>query len=593
MKKHRFDKYDLCAVGIIVTATLLRFILILLSWPAAFNDEATTGLMALNIAYHGARPLLYYGQNYLGALEAYLGAAFFKIFGPSTVALRAGLLPIFALFLTCLYLLATLVYSKGLAIFSIIVVGLGAPDEVFRELLAEGGTPELFFFTTLLLLLTVWLALTANSSQLEQYKVGEKGVMKRPGLSRLLLYGAWGATAGLDIWSHLLCLPFVLGAGLVLVLFCRGELRLPALSLLTVCLLIGMSPLLIYNVTVPLTSPNQLSIYGVGGYHEPSYTSPVSSINPPRTSAASVPGPVLQIAGTLLVAIPVATGGIALCPISQNDAWPLPNHPNTYFILCSSIHGAWSLGLLALLFVAVAGAVSSLRMHWHAPPGQQPSLKQRREAIRQAARLMILAGPSLTLLIFVASPIPAGAPWTSARYLVGLLIAVPALLYPLWEKRDRIQQIGHTWIRYFGAYLRYGLLLLIFLVSLLGTITIFTEQVSVSQATFQRADGLIGGLRQLGATHIYTDYNDCDRIAYLSNEQIICAVLDTGLKPGLDRYFPYRGMLARWPHPYYVFAAGSAQAQLFEIEAGEQHITYVKLKMYGYVVYEPERRVVT
>ena len=591
MKKHRFDKYDLCAGGIIVSATLLRFILILLTWPAAFNDEATIGLMALHIAYHGAHPLLYYGQNYLGSLEAYLGAAFFKIFGPSTVALRVGLIPIFALFLTCLYLLASLVYSKGLAIFSIIVVGLGAPDEVFRELLAEGGTPELFFFTTLLLLLTVWLALTSNSPQLEQHKDGEKGVMKRPGLSRLLLYGAWGAIAGLDMWSHLLCVPFVLGAGLFLALFCRKELRLAALSLLTACLLIGVSPLLIYNVTVPLTSPNQLSVYGVGGYHEASYPPPVSSKNPPRTSPA--PGPVLQVAGTLLVAIPVATGGIALCPISQSAAWPLPDHPNRYFILCSSIHGAWSLGLLALLFVAVAGAVRSFRLHWNAPPGQERSLKQRREAIRQAARLMILAGPTLTLLIFIASPIPAGAPWTSARYLVGFLIAVPALLYPLWEKRDRVQQIGHAWMRYFSKYLRFALLLLIFLVSLLGTITIFTGQVSVSQATFRRAYVLIGDLRQLGATHIYTDYNDCDRIAYLSNEQIICAVLDTGLKPGLDRYFPYREMVARWPNPFYVFSAGSAQAQLFEIKAGEQHITYLKLKMYGYVVYKPERRVVT
>ena len=36
--------------------------------------------MALHIAYRGEHPFLFYGQNYMGALEAYIGALLFHQF---------------------------------------------------------------------------------------------------------------------------------------------------------------------------------------------------------------------------------------------------------------------------------------------------------------------------------------------------------------------------------------------------------------------------------------------------------------------------------------------------------------------------------
>jgi hypothetical protein len=80
---------------------------------------------------------------------------------------------------------------------------------------------------------------------------------------------------------------------------------------------------------------------------------------------------------------------------------------------------------------------------------------------------------------------------------------------------------------------------------------------------------------------------------HLSHEQVICAVLDKGLKPGLDRYFPYRDMVATWPNPFYVFLGGSAQQVLFVQKAVEQHITYMQFNVAEYVVYEPEQRLAT
>ncbi len=50
----------------------------------------------------------------MGVLEAYLAAAVFHIFGASVFTLRLVTILLFALFLTGIYLLASLLYSKNL-----------------------------------------------------------------------------------------------------------------------------------------------------------------------------------------------------------------------------------------------------------------------------------------------------------------------------------------------------------------------------------------------------------------------------------------------------------------------------------------------
>ena len=59
-----------------------------LSLKAFFStfDTSTVGLMGIHIL-EGERPLFYYGQNYMGALEAYVAAVMFALFGVSTTSL--------------------------------------------------------------------------------------------------------------------------------------------------------------------------------------------------------------------------------------------------------------------------------------------------------------------------------------------------------------------------------------------------------------------------------------------------------------------------------------------------------------------------
>src|SRR5262249_26021929 len=60
-------------------------------------------------------------------------------------------------------------------------------------------------------------------------------------------------------------------------------------------------------------------------------------------------------------------------------------------------------------------------------------LKVRQTAILQFARLMLLSTAAITILLYVMSPVAAFAPWPTSRYLVGQLVSIPAIIWPLWN----------------------------------------------------------------------------------------------------------------------------------------------------------------
>jgi len=53
----------------------------------------------MHIAFQGQHPIYHYGQDYLGIIEAYIAAPFFRLFGISDITLRIGMLIMFALFM--------------------------------------------------------------------------------------------------------------------------------------------------------------------------------------------------------------------------------------------------------------------------------------------------------------------------------------------------------------------------------------------------------------------------------------------------------------------------------------------------------------
>src|SRR3954469_21017366 len=85
LDKMHIGPYGLVALGIIFLAVLFRAILLAFHFPETNSDEGKMGIEAMHIAFQGEFLIYHYGQNYLGVLEAYLAAPFFRLFGISDI----------------------------------------------------------------------------------------------------------------------------------------------------------------------------------------------------------------------------------------------------------------------------------------------------------------------------------------------------------------------------------------------------------------------------------------------------------------------------------------------------------------------------
>ncbi len=109
----------------------------------------------------------------------------------------------------------------------------------------------------------------------------------------------------------------------------------------------------------------------------------------------------------------------------------------------------------------------------------------------------------------------------------------------------------------------------------------------------QAADGqemqLIAGLTQHNITHIYTDYWTCDRLAFQSQEHIICGVLAGGctLQRGLhNRYAPYYTTVSQDPHAAYVILTSTRCDAAIAQKMKRDGYTYITFTLNDYSVYK-------
>lgn len=127
-------RYDFVFLGLLIAAILLRLALISNNWPAMNSDEAVMGLMAKHMADGQGIPLVIYGQAYMGSLEAMFGSVFYYLFGPSIFALRLGLLVIFTLFLSSMYVMTRQLYDRQLALITTGLLCQGTPEIFLHQL---------------------------------------------------------------------------------------------------------------------------------------------------------------------------------------------------------------------------------------------------------------------------------------------------------------------------------------------------------------------------------------------------------------------------------------------------------------------------
>lgn len=547
----------MCAVAIIGLAAAVRIALIAFGWPELNSDEGTMGLMALHIAHRGELPVFVYGQSYMGALEAYLGAALFHVFNPSAFALRLGLVLLFTLFLVSLYLLASRLFGKCVALVSVALLSLGSEQMLFQQLEAVGRV-ETWLFGTLALLLAFQLALSATREPTSH----SRG-------RRLLLYAAWGLVAGLALWSDMVALPFLLMAALLLAVFCRRELRSLAAPCLLLGLLVGVAPVIAYNINA---SPNHSALailvqtYRAGGTGQ----------------NGLAPSPARGLAGATLVTLPVITGANPLCPVSAQTAWPLSGQSSAGTIRCTVVHGIWGAGAMALGAISAFLATVAIWRRRKRRRGAVRSLRQREETVRRAAQLALVGSGALILVLYILSPASAHVPWYSRRYLTPLWIVIPAVIAPLVSAPVLS---GRTRRRVWNVC-RYAALAVLAAGLVLGTVRTF-RQTPDMQWWNNRQYAFVSDLLRIHASRIYSDYWTCDRVIFQSRERVICSVLGDHLQPGQDRYLAYRTIVGRDPHPSYAFLPGSPQLIAFDRRIARSRQSFRRYSFDGYVVYQP------
>jgi hypothetical protein len=548
----------------VAIATLLRLVLIYFNWPFTDSDEGNMGLLALHVASQGDHPIFFYGGFYLGPLEGYAAAPLFHLFGISLFTLRLPLVLCFTGFLLSMYYLVRLLYnSEKFALATVILLGLGSPDVLFLQLRASGEYPEIEMFAALMCLLATGLALSSHRRSQES--------CRQERWKRIVIFGFLGLIVGIALWVDLLILPFVATVGLLLLFFCNRELlRWPGLSLL-LGFAVGAFPLIYYNLTAPW---DQNSWYVLLGIH---HAGTADMLAQHLTW-------VDQITRTMIVALPMATGGSLHCPLI---AIPPSGSPAPATLPCVLFQGGWGVGYLILWFIAVCLAVYAVWRYLRrvrAGITQSASLEERQEAIRQCGRLMLLVSVGLTLWLYAISPSSATSPDTTFRYLTCLLLAIPALLWPVWQGLS-VQKISLNWqTKKVGLLLRGGLLLLVTAMFVSGTVRTYMA-ISTAQAVYQKQETLVQDLLHVGATRVYSDYWTCNILTFLSQEHIICSALDEHLNPGYDRYLPYRYIVRAAPRPAYIFPAGTLQAKAMEQRVLSGNAHYRQLIFEGYVVY--------
>lgn len=562
-KRFHIDFYHVGATAIITIATLLRVLLISQGWPEMDSDQSIMGLMAMHIANRGEHPVFFYGQHYMGSLEAFLAASLFSLFGPSSFTLRLGVIFLFILFLISMYLLTRLLYSKQLALATLILLSLGSSVLLQRELATIGGYQETIFFGSVAFLLATWLALSLSHV-----------VSRRDQRWRLVAYAGWGLAVGLGIWSDFLILPFVLGAGLILVAFCWREWRSSAPVLLVLGLIAGAFPFVYANLTLPPvanTFTDFLKVHHNGA--------DLLALAHPRFPLLN------QLSGALFISLPVETGINPYCNVADVTVLGI-FHKQTF--LCSASYLGWSSGVTLLWLIAVILAAQGIWKIRHRPPDAISSYEKRQTSIRYFAHLMLLGSAGLTMVLYVLSPSAAVWPTLSARYLFGLLIVTPAIILPLWGNFSSLKW-PPTRLSNFLITCRGSVLLIIGAVFLLGTISTLS-QIPQTQAINQQQETFIQDLLRRGITRIYSDYWTCDRTTFQSKEKIICSDIRVinGQLQAYDRYPPYVATVLADPHAVYTLKIGSLEAKTFvqniDSQSGQQ---FWHFRLDGYEVYQP------
>ena len=501
LKSHRINIYSVSATAIILFAISLRVLLVLLKWPPTNSDEATMTLMASNIAYHGQFPIMYYGQDYMGVIEAYLGALFFLLSGGvSLTAIRLGVILLVGIFFSVQYFLTSRLFSRTVALATLMFLSIGSIPYLTRQTIATGGSAETLLFGSLAFLIALQLSLSYDPE-------APNSVRRR----RLLGYAGFGIIVGLGIWSDMVGLPLLAMATLLLITICWREILVWG-GLFTGLIggTIGITPSLIYAIQ---TGKNPIAV--LFAMVEP---------NPNSNNSLNLWHNIVQ---TFQVSLPTATG-FPFCPVIE---YPFLGDNTARTLKCGIVQSGWSIGYVLLIIVSLSVTIIAFK-HFRDNQEITDPVERHQTRVLLITRLFMASTALLILVAYIISSGPVDQPGYHARYIISLVVLTSVLIAPLVQAASRLRfQANWQKIRSYGSR---AILVAVVAILATGTLIAFQEVPQAQAASESRTD-LANHLIQLGATRIYTDYWTCYSLVLASDEKVLCTVVDANREVNHNR----------------------------------------------------------
>ncbi len=134
------------------------------------SDEAIVGLMGKHII-DGERPIFFYGQSYMGSLDAYFVAISFLIFGEKVIAIRLVQLILFYLTIVNIYFYVIIAFqNKKAAFFSALFLIFAPVNMVLYSTVSLGGYTEALLIGSIVMLLSIKYLQTCEDNLFKKNK---------------------------------------------------------------------------------------------------------------------------------------------------------------------------------------------------------------------------------------------------------------------------------------------------------------------------------------------------------------------------------------------------------------------------------------
>lgn len=192
--------------------------------------------MAKHIISKGELPIFCWGAHYAGALISYISAFLFSLFGVSAYTLRLTNLLFVLGFILTMYYLGLQYYEERVA--WCVIVYLAIPPALLTQfsILVTGGYPEALFMGSLVLFTLYKICFSADGTNVR------------------IWYCLLGLFSGIGIWISFLVIPYLLTAILFIIIKERLNAIRKEVILFLVAFFVGISPLIIYNITYPFAT---------------------------------------------------------------------------------------------------------------------------------------------------------------------------------------------------------------------------------------------------------------------------------------------------------------------------------------------------